>query len=62
MAQEYPDVHVDQEQKLKKAPNKANLESTQAAGSQEFESGSTGSEGRKQSQSSKGDDGRTGIA
>jgi len=35
----------------KKAPNKANLESTQTSSPQKVESGSTGPAGRKQSQS-----------
>src|SRR5208337_3597752 len=38
-----------------KAPNKANLESKQSLGSQELKSETAGAEGRKQSQSSKGE-------
>jgi hypothetical protein len=52
MAQDYPGVPADEEQRSKKAPNKANLASTDTSVSQEVESGSTGPAGRKQSQSS----------
>jgi len=51
MAQAYPDVTAQEDQEPKKAPNKANLESTQASSSQKVESGLTGPAGRKQSQS-----------
>src|SRR5271166_2802316 len=50
MAQAYPDVPAEEAQKPQKAPNKANLESTQTSSSQKVESGSTGPAGRKRSQ------------
>ncbi len=51
MAQAYPDVPTEEDLKLKKAPNKANLESTQSSLPRKVESGLTGPAGRKQSQS-----------
>src|SRR5208282_2867898 len=51
MAQEYPDVPAEEDHEPKKAPNKANLESTQTSSLQKVESGLTGPAGRKQSQS-----------
>ena len=51
MAQAYPDVHTEEDQEPKKAPNKANLQSTQTSSPQKVESGLTGPAGRKQSQS-----------
>jgi len=51
MPQAYPDVPAQEDQELKKAPNKANLESTQTSSAQKVESGLTGSARRKQSQS-----------
>ena len=55
MAQEYPDVPVEEDQEPKKAPNKANLESTQVCESQEIESELTKLAGRKQSQMASGE-------
>ena len=49
MAQAYPDVPAEEDQEPKKAPNKANLESTQTSSHQKVESGLTGPAGRKQS-------------
>ncbi len=49
MAQAHPDVPAERDQEPKKAPNKANLESTQASSPQKVESGLTGPAGRKQS-------------
>ena len=46
----------------KKAPNKANLGSKQGLESQEFKSETAGAEGRKQSQSSQGDDRKAEVA
>ncbi len=51
MAQAYLDVPAEKDQEPKKAPKKANLESTQTSSPQKFESGLTGPAGRKQSQS-----------
>ncbi len=51
MAQAYPDVHSEDDQEPQKAPNKANLESTQALSPQKVETGLTGPAGRKRSQS-----------
>jgi len=51
MAQEYPDGPDEEDQEPKKAPNKANLESTQSSSPQKVESGLTGPAGRKRSQS-----------
>src|SRR5271166_743479 len=51
MTQAYPDVPAEEDQEPQKAPNKANLESTQTSSPQKIESGSTGPAGRKQSQS-----------
>jgi hypothetical protein len=48
MAQAYPDVPAEEDQEPKKAPNKANLESTQTSSPQKVESGLTGPAGRKQ--------------
>ena len=50
MAQAYPDVPAEEDQEPKKAPNKANLETTQASLPQKVESGLTSPAGRKQSQ------------
>ncbi|MGZ3380084.1 MAG: hypothetical protein ACXVBB_07435 [Isosphaeraceae bacterium] len=49
MAQADPDVPAEEDQEAKKAPNKANLESTQTSSPQKVESGLTGPAGRKQS-------------
>ncbi len=51
MAQAYPGVPAEDHEELKNAPNKANLESTQALSPHKVESGSTGPAGRRQSQS-----------
>src|SRR5208337_3849639 len=51
MPQAYPDVPAEEDQESKKAPHKANLESTQTSSAQKVESGLTGPAGRKQSQS-----------
>ena len=51
MAQAYPDVTAKGDQEPKKAPNKANLESTQVSSPQKVESGLTDPAGPKQSQS-----------
>jgi len=45
MAQAYPNVPAEEDQEPKKAPNKANLESTQTSLSQKVESGLTGPAG-----------------
>jgi len=45
MAQAYPDVHAEEDQEPKKAPNKANLQSTQTSSPQKVESGLTGPAG-----------------
>ena len=50
-AQAYPDVLAEEDQEPKKAPNKANLESTQRSSPQKVESGLAGPAGRKQNQS-----------
>ncbi len=50
MAQAHPDVPAEEDQEPKIAPNKANLETTQASLPQKFESGLTSPAGRKQSQ------------
>jgi hypothetical protein len=51
MAQVYPDGPDEEDQEPKKAPNKANLKSTQSSSPQKVESGLTGPAGRKRSQS-----------
>ena len=48
MAQAYPDVPAEVDREPKKAPNKANLQSTQTSSPQKVESGLTGPAGRKQ--------------
>ena len=50
MAQAHPDVPAEEDQEPIKAPNKANLETTQASLPQKVESGLTSPAGRKQSQ------------
>ena len=49
MAQAYPDVPAEEDQEPKKAPNKANLKSTQPSPLQKVESGLTGPAGQEQS-------------
>ncbi len=51
MAQAHPDVPAEEDQEPKKAPNKANLESTQTSSAQKVESGLTGPAGRTRSHS-----------
>src|SRR5271157_2787351 len=47
MAQAYPEVPAEEDRERKKAPNKANLKSTQISSRQKVESGSTGPVGAK---------------